>query len=154
MATGNNIRIYRKQLGMTLAELSDASGVDLATISALEQRDSRSSRHFGPIARAFGLSLEQLSAESGSVPTKPTKANQTTDLPHGLSREALALAKLFDKLGRNDVVLWARVYQQLTQTIQDALTPIPSTPLHHSDIQSTPESRPALPALKQSPSKK
>ena len=139
---------------MTLAELSEASGVDLATISALEQRDSRSSRHFAPIARAFGLSLEQLSAESGSEPTKPSKVSQATDLPHGLSREALALAKLFDKLGRNDVVLWARVYQQLTQTIQDAMTPSPATPRHHADTESTPAPLQFAPGSTQSPSKK
>lgn len=57
---GSQIRRYRTSLGWTLEHLSELSDVDVGTISALEKRNSIRSQ-FGPaIARAFGLTLEQL----------------------------------------------------------------------------------------------
>lgn len=47
-------------LGWTLKQLSDRSGVDVGTISALELRGSNRSKYLGPIAAALGLSIEQL----------------------------------------------------------------------------------------------
>ena len=60
MTTGEQIRKYRSMLGWTLKQLSDRSGVDVGTISALELRGSNRSKYIGPIASAFGLSIEQL----------------------------------------------------------------------------------------------
>jgi transcriptional regulator with XRE-family HTH domain len=60
MSTGNQIRKYRTMLGWTLKQLSDRSGVDVGTISALELRSSSRSKYLGPIAAALGLSIEQL----------------------------------------------------------------------------------------------
>ncbi|SIQ00680.1 helix-turn-helix domain-containing protein [Pseudacidovorax sp. RU35E] len=57
---GSQIRRYRTTLGWTLEQLSELSDVDVGTISALEKRNSTRSQ-FGPaLARAFGLTLEQL----------------------------------------------------------------------------------------------
>jgi transcriptional regulator with XRE-family HTH domain len=60
MSTGEQIRKYRSMLGWTLKQLSDRSGVDVGTISALEIRSSSRSKYLGPIATALGLSIEQL----------------------------------------------------------------------------------------------
>jgi transcriptional regulator with XRE-family HTH domain len=60
MTTGAQIRKYRSMLGWTLKQLSDRSGVDVGTISALELRSSNRSKYLGPIASALGLSIEQL----------------------------------------------------------------------------------------------
>jgi transcriptional regulator with XRE-family HTH domain len=60
MSTGDQIRKYRTMLGWTLKQLSDRSGVDVGTISALEMRSSNRSKYLGPIAAALGLSVEQL----------------------------------------------------------------------------------------------
>ena len=60
MATGKQIKHYRSKAKWTLQELSDASDVDVGTISALEIRDSKRSIFFQPIASAFGLTVEQL----------------------------------------------------------------------------------------------
>lgn len=73
MAIGKQIRHYRKKLGWGQKELSEASEVDIGTISALERRDSKSSEYFLPIAKAFGLTLEQL-------------ADETTDWPLDINR--------------------------------------------------------------------
>lgn len=60
MSTGKQIRKYRKKLGWKLKDLEEVSGVESGTISALELRDSNRSQHFAAIAKAFGLTLEQL----------------------------------------------------------------------------------------------
>lgn len=60
MALGSQVRHYREGLGWTLEKLSDRSGVEIGTISALEKRDSSRSQ-FGPkLAAALGLTMEQL----------------------------------------------------------------------------------------------
>lgn len=63
MATGKQIKHYREKLKLTLEELSSRCGVEVGTISALEVRDSSRSKYFGQIAKALGLTLEQLSDE-------------------------------------------------------------------------------------------
>src|SRR5690606_25402716 len=60
MALGKNIRMLRELRGYTLERLSELSGVDVGTISALEVRDSARSKYAPAIARALNVSLEQL----------------------------------------------------------------------------------------------
>lgn len=64
MALGNRIRYYREKAGLTLEQLSERSGVEVGTISALENRDSSRSKFATPIARGLGMSLEMLEDES------------------------------------------------------------------------------------------
>lgn len=59
MGYGKQIRKYRTQAGLTLAELSQLADVDIGTISALEQRDSSRSQYFPQLAAALGLAFEQ-----------------------------------------------------------------------------------------------
>lgn len=63
MATGSNIKKLRNLAKLTLEQLSDKSGVDVGTISALENRDSQRSIYFQAIARAFGISTDELASE-------------------------------------------------------------------------------------------
>src|SRR5690606_19344030 len=60
MALGKNIRMLRELRGYTLERLSELSGVDVGTISALEVRDSARSKYAPAIARALNVSLEEL----------------------------------------------------------------------------------------------
>lgn len=60
MALGQNIKFLRQARGWTLEELSALSGVEVGTINALENRGSQRSKYAAPIARAFGISLEEL----------------------------------------------------------------------------------------------
>lgn len=64
MALGKQIRHYRNKAEWKLKKLSEASDVDVGTISALEIRDSARSEFFAPIAKAFGLTVEQMADES------------------------------------------------------------------------------------------
>lgn len=57
---GSQIRRYRTSLGWTLDQLSELSDVDVGTISALEKRNSTRSQYGPALARAFGLTLEEL----------------------------------------------------------------------------------------------
>lgn len=66
MALGKQIKHYREKLGWKLEQLSLESGVEVGTISALENRDSSRSKFGAPIAKAFGLTVEQLLDESTS----------------------------------------------------------------------------------------
>lgn len=64
MALGKQIKRYRELLGWTLESLSEKSCVDVGTISAMENRDSQRSKYAAPLAKALGLTLEQLLDES------------------------------------------------------------------------------------------
>ncbi len=80
MALGKQIRRYREKAGWTLEQLSAQAEVDVGTISALEQRDSARTRYSGQIARAFGLTIEQLYDESRSYPLFATGAQQVNSV--------------------------------------------------------------------------
>lgn len=64
MPLGNRIRYYREKAGWTLDQLSDRCGVDVGTISALENRNSQRSKYAVKIASGFGLTLNQLEDEA------------------------------------------------------------------------------------------
>lgn len=64
MALGKQVKKYRERLGLTLEALSDRSGVDIGTISALENRDSKRSEKGPALARGLGLTLDQLLDET------------------------------------------------------------------------------------------
>lgn len=86
MALGKQVRFYREKLGLTLDLLSERSGVDVGTISALEVRQSTRSKFAPAIAKAFGLSMEQLLDEGRDwlEPATPGKASEIVHLaePH------------------------------------------------------------------------
>jgi transcriptional regulator with XRE-family HTH domain len=65
MAIGKNIKAHREARGWTLADLSERSGVELGTIGALEVRDSARSKFASAIAKALGMTVEEL--ESGAA---------------------------------------------------------------------------------------
>lgn len=68
MGLGKQIRKYREKAGWTLEQLSTHAEVEVGTISALEQRDSKRSQYMGKIATAFGLTIEQLCDEKQNYP--------------------------------------------------------------------------------------
>lgn len=72
MSLGHRIRLYREKLGWTLETLAEKSEVDIGTINALENRGSKRSQFTAQLARAFGLSIEQLLDESHDWLTHPS----------------------------------------------------------------------------------
>lgn len=63
MALGSRIRHYREKAKLTLDQLSERSGVDVGTISALENRDSSRTKYATAIAQGLGMTVEMLEAE-------------------------------------------------------------------------------------------
>lgn len=74
MALGNNIKKRRKQLGLKQAELAKLVGTTQGTISALENRDSKSSALLPELSRALQMSANDLS--------QPSKRNQAVAKYH------------------------------------------------------------------------
>lgn len=100
MTLGRRVRFYREKLQLTLDDLSERSGVEVGTISALENRNSSRSQFTGHLAKAFGLTIEQLLDEqhdwlSGTVPLRNVPKHTVHQTPaaydvwpiEGISRE-------------------------------------------------------------------
>lgn len=79
MALGKQIRFHRERLGLTLEQLSERSGVELGTISALENRDSKRTQFAAPLAAALGLTIEALSSEG--PPGEPAQQSSAAPGP-------------------------------------------------------------------------
>jgi transcriptional regulator with XRE-family HTH domain len=61
MALGNNVKALRLARGWSMPELGQrAGGIDAKAIDRLEKRNSQRSTFAGQLARAFGLTIEQL----------------------------------------------------------------------------------------------
>lgn len=60
MGLGKTIRNIRQAKGWTLEKLEEESGVAAGTIHAIEARDSSRSQYFPQLAKALGLTVEQL----------------------------------------------------------------------------------------------
>ena len=60
MSLGAQLQKYRALAGLQYKELADLSGVDIGTINALEKRKSKRSEHAPALAKALGLSMEEL----------------------------------------------------------------------------------------------
>lgn len=81
MALGNRIRYYREKAGLTLDQLSERSGVDVGTISALENRGSSRSKFATPIARGLGMTVEMLEDESQDLDVLALMASPILAVP-------------------------------------------------------------------------
>jgi hypothetical protein len=64
MSLGTQLARYRAVAGQSYPQLADRSGVAVGTINALEKRGSESSKYWGALAGALGLTYEQLADES------------------------------------------------------------------------------------------
>lgn len=64
MSLGSQVQKYREAADLRFRELADLSGVEVGTINALEKRNSNRSVHFAALAKALGLSIEQLADEA------------------------------------------------------------------------------------------
>ncbi|WP_427183556.1 helix-turn-helix domain-containing protein [Bordetella bronchialis] len=79
MALGKKIRALREGRGWTLEQLSDASGVEVGTISALEVRDSQRTKFAGALAAALGVALDDLVSDGEvqvAAPAHPGRSGE------------------------------------------------------------------------------
>lgn len=66
MALGKNVKRLREAKGMDQATLSRLSGVSVGSISALEVRDSVRSQFAAQLAKALGVTTDELTEDSES----------------------------------------------------------------------------------------
>lgn len=124
MPIGAQIRRYRKVLNWKLAQLSEASGVDVGTLSALELRDSVRSAAFLPISQALGLTLEQLADESQLYEPKPPSLQAPTaavNAEDAARRERLDLATSLTAQLNNEKLAEVISYLRWQVASQEAL---------------------------------
>ncbi len=81
MSLGAEIRKQRALRQWTLEDLSERSGVDVGTISALEIRNSTRSKFAVAIAGAFGITLDQLlnPVQTTNSAYQPTPSERPND---------------------------------------------------------------------------
>lgn len=105
MALGKQIKRYRELLGWTLESLSEKSRVDVGTISAMENRDSQRSKYAAPLAKALGLTLDQLLDESTTYTSNFGGGNR-------------ALSKIVPQSGQSKPSTMAEALQTIEQLVQ------------------------------------
>lgn len=89
MSLGKQIRIHRQAQGLTLEQLSELSGVDVGTISALENRGSKRSQYASKLAKGLGMTLEALEATPVNYDHDGSKAqNNVAELPKAYETES------------------------------------------------------------------
>lgn len=64
MPLGSQVKKYRNAAGCTYADVEAMSGVSTGNINAIEKRNSGRSEHAPALARAFGLSTDELLDEA------------------------------------------------------------------------------------------
>ncbi|WP_396957045.1 helix-turn-helix domain-containing protein [Nitrosomonas sp.] len=123
MAIGKRIKYYREQLGWTLEEMSSRCGVEIGTISAIENRDSDRSKYFGAIAKAFGLTIEQLSDIGTDWLSGPSVSGKDISQPAAaLTPRQQALLGLFEGLTDSQKDALIRELQEKKQQNDELLT--------------------------------
>ena len=78
MSLGHKLRELRKAKQLTLERLSELSGVEVGTISALEQRNSKRSQYTSALAKGLGVPVDDL---YDCPPTVASVVYQALDTP-------------------------------------------------------------------------
>lgn len=85
MSLGSQVEKYRKSAGCSYADIEAMSGVSTGNINALEKRNSKRSEHTQALARAFGLTTDELLDEEADhterVIAHITNWRQTKTMP-------------------------------------------------------------------------
>jgi transcriptional regulator with XRE-family HTH domain len=71
MSLGEEVRRLRDKKGLTLDQLAELSGVEVGTISALENRKSERSKFAPALAKALGTTVEALTLGATYQPSEP-----------------------------------------------------------------------------------
>src|SRR3954451_6184417 len=82
-AAGPRLRALRRQRGITLADLSDGTGISVSTLSRLESGSRRPTLELLlPLARTYGVTLDEL---VGAPPTGDPRVHMRPVTRHGMT---------------------------------------------------------------------
>lgn len=135
MSLGSQVKKYRTAAGCTYADVEAMSGVSTGNINAIEKRNSGRSEHAPAIARAFGLSTDELLDEAtdhtdrviahvaqwritrahpaaSSVTREPAAAWPVPAWPFSVSRERIHATLGPDDIKRVDAYILALVHSR------------------------------------------
>ena len=121
MNLGARVKQRREQLGMAQHELAALVGVKQAAISALELRDSRSSRQLSKLAEALQCSPEWLESGEGDPTEKYVLRENTAAYNTGCSLPFLEFKQLI-QLGSGELELSEipRTYEDIEPVAENA----------------------------------
>lgn len=139
MATGENIKKLRLLCGLTLEQLSELSGVEVGTISALEVRDSSRSKFFPNIAKAFGITSDELASEISTdqiVWATTMKAQAKGDAPEFWMTTTEIAQCVFDKVKKDRELSPSSNTNAMTHDSQS-----------HSNVEAGPDVRGRIPLI-------
>lgn len=116
MSLGARVREWRTFYGWTLEDLAGRSGVERGTIGAMEIRDSKRSENSPALAKAFGISVEELLDESIQPSDRLTipRSGDSDDRP-----TSTGYASSDTTFVRAPVVEWARLGAELLKEAKD-----------------------------------
>lgn len=110
------MREWRTFYGWTLEELAGRSGVERGTIGAMEIRDSKRSENGPALAKAFGISVEELIDDSVQPSDRLTtpRSGESDDRP-----TSTGYVSSDTTFVRAPVVEWARLGAELLKEAKD-----------------------------------
>lgn len=127
MSLGSRVREWRTFYQWTLDDLSDKSGVEKGTISAMENRGSKRSEFAGALAKAFGITTDELLDETVQ-PSDRLMTNHTPDAPILSAYSTVSASSVTNTL-RAPVIAWARLGMELklpnVQVPSEVQIPVP-----------------------------
>lgn len=94
MTLGANLKALRERQQLTLRQLSERSGVEVGTISALEVRSSTRSEHAPALAKALGVRLEVL--VGNTLPDAREEAPPAYGVAQNMSHHTIRVAPMLD----------------------------------------------------------
>jgi transcriptional regulator with XRE-family HTH domain len=144
MSFGTQVKKYRNAAGLTYAGLEELSGVGVGSINAAEKRGSETSKHAPALAKALGLTLDQLLDEATDysehvrqhITTQRTQAEQVpsnvvmspvaapwpaTYWPFTVARDRVKAALSQDDLARVDAFMLALVQTREQELVKNSV---------------------------------
>lgn len=135
MSLGLQLKKYREAARLTYGELEELSGVGTASLNALEKRNSKRSEHAPAIAKAFGLTLDQLLDETTDYTERvqlhvtrrlqgyaatpiANEATSSWDWPFNIGRDRLTKTLTTEDLSRVNAYILALVQARETEPPQ------------------------------------
>lgn len=127
MSLGSRVRDWRTFYNWTLDNLADRSGVERGTISAMENRDSQRSTFAGALAKAFGITTDEL-LDPAVEPSNRISSQRNADNT-GHSDHFTVNTSSVTKTTRAPVIAWSRLGMELKlrndQVPAEAQIPVP-----------------------------
>lgn len=121
---GKKLEQQAKRLDLTPSQVADVFGVKPPSVYDWYKHGRIHKSHYPLLVAKFGQPIEWW------LDLQPASEPETAQPTHGLSADALQIAKLFDLIPRKDLIKRAQAQMACAQTIINLLQPMPPEPAH------------------------